>query len=72
MPPLYGDSHESAQCGGFARLTAAHGASWIDATDWVSDDECFLDGHHLLKNGAILFTERLTQECRTELSGKAP
>jgi hypothetical protein len=45
----------------FSRMAGEHEAEWIDATAWVPDGH-FFDGHHILKRGASLFTERLTDE----------
>lgn len=36
---------------------------WIDARDWVPDRH-FADGHHLLPEGAAIFTDRLIDEVR--------
>jgi hypothetical protein len=36
-------------------------APWIDARDWVADED-FRDGHHLVGTGAIRFTERFGRE----------
>src|SRR5204863_266374 len=37
------------------------GAECIDARTWVPQSE-FTDGHHLLRGGAAIFSERLTRE----------
>ncbi len=52
----------------FARIAREHGAQWIDAKSWVPDGH-FFDGHHILKRGAMIFTERLAVECRSQLVG---
>jgi hypothetical protein len=42
-------------------LRAAYGVPVIDARTWVADD-LFCDGHHLLPEGAEVFTRRFGQE----------
>jgi Protein of unknown function (DUF1574) len=59
----YPSGKKQAIADAFARIVGEHGAHWIDATEWLPDS-CFFDGHHLLKHGAVLFTDRLTSECR--------
>jgi hypothetical protein len=44
-----------------AGLTAAYGTPLIDARTWVGDDG-FFDLHHLLPEGAAVFTSRLGRE----------
>jgi hypothetical protein len=44
-----------------AGLTAEFGCTLTDARAWLPDD-AFLDGHHLLRPGATVFTDRLTTE----------
>src|SRR5262245_35421927 len=38
-----------------AELRDAHGVTVIDATDWVADED-FIDGHHVHRRGARVFT----------------
>ncbi len=59
-----------------AGMGAEFGCRLIDARDWVPDDG-FLDGHHLLRPGAVVFTDRLTAEVivpylRDRSAGGAP
>ena len=42
-------------------LSREYGIPWIDARSWVADDG-FWDGHHLLRDGATVFTERFRRE----------
>jgi hypothetical protein len=42
-------------------LQAEFGCTLTDARQWLPDD-AFLDGHHLLPRGAIIFTDRFTNE----------
>lgn len=44
-----------------ARLVRNYGVAIIDARDWLPDEE-FLDGHHVLPQGADTFTRRLERE----------
>jgi hypothetical protein len=44
-----------------AELQAEFGCSLTDARQWLPDD-AFLDGHHLLREGAVRFTDRFTAE----------
>jgi len=44
-----------------ARLRTEYGASIFDATTWCDDDD-FADGHHLLREPAARFSERLGRE----------
>lgn len=43
----------------------------VDARDWVAD-EGFMDGHHLLPEGAAVFTRRLGQDVLQPLLAKTP
>ncbi|WP_074306484.1 hypothetical protein [Singulisphaera sp. GP187] len=43
----------------------------VDARDWVGDDG-FMDGHHLLPEGAAVFTRRLGQDVVQPLLAEAP
>jgi hypothetical protein len=45
----------------FAEAAAPAGVAVVDAQTWMPDD-LFRDGHHLLRKGAALFTERLGRE----------
>lgn len=42
------------------KLSCRHGTPIIDARSWVADEH-FSDGHHLLADGARIFTDRLSQ-----------
>ncbi len=42
-------------------LSVEYGASFIDAHDWIADEE-FADGFHLLPSGAAAFTRRFGEE----------
>ena len=42
-------------------LCAEYDTKLIDATCWI-DDDCFADGHHLMRRGASAFTERFWRE----------
>jgi hypothetical protein len=42
-------------------LSREYGMAWIDARTWVPD-EYFVDGHHLLGDGAAVFAERFGRE----------
>jgi hypothetical protein len=44
-----------------AALQREYGISLVDARCWIPDD-CFYDGHHLLKQGASAFTQRFGTE----------
>lgn len=44
-------------------LAAESGSPVFDATDWVERETDFSDGHHLLKHGAVPFSERFGREC---------
>jgi len=44
-----------------ADLVRKHGLPVIDGRGWLSDEE-FMDGHHVLLNGANTFTRRLERE----------
>lgn len=43
------------------RMCAEHGSALIDARTWVPDTG-FTDGHHLLRPGAAIFSDRLNRE----------
>jgi hypothetical protein len=43
-------------------LAEEQGVPVITARDWVLDEECYLDGHHLLPDGAAIFTTRLARD----------
>ncbi len=49
-------------------LHRRHGVRVIDAQRWVDDEECFLDSHHLLPEGAAIFTRRLGEELTKAIS----
>jgi hypothetical protein len=53
-----------------AKLRQEHGADLIDAREWVADEH-FLDAHHLLPEGATIFSARLVGELR-RLPGLEP
>ena len=44
-----------------ADLTTEFGCTLTDTREWIDDDK-FLDSHHLLRTGAAIFTDRLTNE----------
>ena len=44
-----------------AELHAGFGCPVIDARTWMPDEQ-FLDGHHLRREGALAFTDRLAAE----------
>jgi hypothetical protein len=52
-----------------ASLRRDHGASLIDARCWFPDDD-FWDGHHLLRDGAAAFTQRIAAETLSSLSAE--
>ncbi len=43
------------------RMCREHGCTLVDAREWLPDSG-FTDGHHMLKPGAVLFTDRLQRE----------
>jgi hypothetical protein len=43
-------------------LAPAYDSSLVNAREWVADAD-FSDGHHLLRPGAAVFSERLGREC---------
>jgi hypothetical protein len=45
----------------FGRIAKDHECNWLDAQTWVPDGN-FLDGHHLLRNGAMIFTHRFGRD----------
>lgn len=45
----------------FASIAEERKAEWVDAQTWVPDGN-YLDGHHLLRGGAIHFTRRFSRE----------
>ena len=54
-----------------AQLRRKHDLWIVDARDWLADDE-FMDGHHVMEQGAVTFTRRLEQEVLGKLvSGSA-
>jgi hypothetical protein len=53
-------------------LTAAHGNPIINARTWVEDEQAFIDGHHLLPNGATEFSKRLGREAVLPLLRNLP
>ena len=52
-------------------LAADYDTRFIDARDWV-DDRYFFDGHHLLSQGAEIFTARLWKEIGPPSVREAP
>lgn len=58
---LYGPPSESALQSFLTEMRREHAVSVIDARHWIGD-EFFSDGHHLLPEGAIAFTDRLARE----------
>ncbi len=54
-----------------AALRREYGVPLIDARQWVADWD-FSDGHHLLRNGAALFTRRFAKEARSVLGRGHP
>ena len=56
----------------FDAFLASIGCDVIDARDWVADAH-FTDGHHLLRPGAVAFSDRLTADViRPWLRAEAP
>lgn len=53
-----------AGCDEFFADLRARGVRVIDAREWFDDEELFLDGHHLEKQGAAVFSKRLAAELR--------
>ena len=58
---LYGPPSESALQSLLADVRRKHAVPVIDARRWIKD-ELFSDGHHLLPEGAVAFTDRLARE----------
>jgi hypothetical protein len=53
-------------------LSRDYGVRWVDARDWVGR-ECFFDGHHLLPDGAAVFTARFGRDVLSGLlEGPSP
>ena len=44
------------------RLSRRHEVPVIDAHDWIATEDAFLDSHHLLPEGAEVFSRRLGRE----------
>ena len=44
-------------------LSREFGVPLFDASNWIDDEESFLDGHHLLRPAASAFSERFGREC---------
>jgi hypothetical protein len=57
----YSPQAEDAVVACLTRLSRHYAVPWIDARAWLPDD-CFLDGHHLLRPGADTFTRRFAVE----------
>ncbi|HYH67194.1 MAG TPA: hypothetical protein VD866_21035, partial [Urbifossiella sp.] len=55
-----------------AALGREHGAAVFDASDWVSDEDAFTDGHHLLGPAAEAFSRRLGRDALGPWLGVPP
>jgi hypothetical protein len=54
------------------RLAVESGAAYVDAREWLPDDQ-FADGHHVTRAGQQLFTRQLGREVLTPLAaGRLP
>jgi hypothetical protein len=53
-------------------LIEGSGATYLCASDWVSDDSCFQDATHLNENGAKVFSSRLGKTLADENHPIAP
>ena len=58
---LYSPEMSESVAGMLARLREKYNVPAVDARTWVAD-ELFIDMHHLLIEGSIVFSERLSQE----------
>ena len=47
----------------FAGLRREFGVPVFDCSGWLPDDADYADGHHLLRRGAVAFSERFGREC---------
>jgi hypothetical protein len=43
-------------------LSREYDAPFINARDWIDDENDFMDSHHLLRSGRDKFKERLARE----------
>lgn len=44
------------------KLSREYDVEFFDASDWLGDETYYADGHHLMRHGAKLFSERLGRE----------
>jgi hypothetical protein len=59
---LYSEQTRACWDGFMTSLCQEFEAPLVDARDWINSEEYFLDSHHLLPEGARVFTERFARE----------
>jgi hypothetical protein len=45
------------------RLADEYGIPFFNTAGWIDDESAFMDGHHLIGESAVRFSERFTAEC---------
>jgi len=54
------------------QLSRRHAMPIIDARDWIASEDAFLDSHHLLPEGAEVFSDRLAHEVLSLVLPRSP